>query len=234
MIAPCERSAVDDRAAEGGAVATEKLRQGVHDDIGAKLDRPEQDRRRDSVVHDQRDTMIMGDRRERLEVAQIARRIPDAFAEHRASIVVDELCDGGWPVVRREFDGDAESRQEMCEEGVSGTVQLRYGNDVATRLQQIHDGIMQGRLPTADHQGLEAAFERRDPLFEDLVRRVADSAVPVTLDFEVEQSRSVIGAVERIGNGLIDRNSNRPGGGIWLVSAMNSNGLSLHRFSFRA
>ena len=65
----------------------------MHDDVGAVVDRPQQDRRRHGVVDDQRHAMTMRDRGQRLDVADIAGRIADALAEDRARVVVDQLLD---------------------------------------------------------------------------------------------------------------------------------------------
>ena len=40
IVAPVELAAVDDHAADRGAVAADKLGGRVHDDVGAEVDRP--------------------------------------------------------------------------------------------------------------------------------------------------------------------------------------------------
>ena len=54
-------AAVDDGAAERRAVAAHELGQRMHDDVGAVFDRPQQDRRRDRVVDDQRHAVPVRD-----------------------------------------------------------------------------------------------------------------------------------------------------------------------------
>ena len=49
---PREAAAVDDGAAERRAVAAQEFRQRMDDDVGAVIDRPQQDRRRHGVVDD--------------------------------------------------------------------------------------------------------------------------------------------------------------------------------------
>ena len=61
----------------------------MHDDVGTVVDRLEQDRGCNRIVHDQRDAMPMSSGRKRLNIANIAGRIADAFAEYGAGVFVD-------------------------------------------------------------------------------------------------------------------------------------------------
>jgi hypothetical protein len=63
VFRPGKAAAVDDRAAEGGAVAAEKLRQRMNGDVRTVVERLEQDRGRDRVVDDKRYTVTMSDLR---------------------------------------------------------------------------------------------------------------------------------------------------------------------------
>ena len=93
MLLPVEPAGIDDGAAERGAVAAHEFGQRMHDDVGAVIDRTQQDRRRHRIVDDERHAVTFGDRGQRLDVADIAGRIADAFAEDGARLVVDQLLD---------------------------------------------------------------------------------------------------------------------------------------------
>jgi hypothetical protein len=54
-VAPVEVAAVDDDAADGGAVAADMLGRRVDDDVGAMFERTVQVRRKRGVVDDERD-----------------------------------------------------------------------------------------------------------------------------------------------------------------------------------
>src|SRR2546427_6477795 len=54
-------------------------------------------------------------------------------------------------------------------------------------------------------RSLQAALERGDAPLQDRRGRVADPAIAIPLDLEIEQGRAMVGAVERIRHGLIDR-----------------------------
>ena len=102
----------------------------MHDDVGAVIDRAEQDRRRHRVVDDQRDAVPCADLRQRLDVADIAGRIADAFAEHRAGVLVDQAFDVVGLIGRGEPRRDAEARQQVGEQRVGRAVELRHRHDV--------------------------------------------------------------------------------------------------------
>ena len=62
VLLPGELAAVDDDAAERRAVPAHELRQGMHDDVGAVFDRPQQDGRGNRVVDDQRNAVLWATR----------------------------------------------------------------------------------------------------------------------------------------------------------------------------
>ena len=62
---------------------------------------------------------------ERFDVADIAGRIADALAEHRAGVVVDQRRDGLGAVARGEARLDALAAQDMGEQRVGRAVELR-------------------------------------------------------------------------------------------------------------
>ena len=84
MLLPGEIPAVDDSSAERRAMSTKKLGKGMHNYIGSIFDWPQQDRCRDRIVDDQRNTMLVGDSSQFFDVANIPRRIADAFTKNCA------------------------------------------------------------------------------------------------------------------------------------------------------
>ena len=172
--------------------------------------------------------MLVGDLGELLDIADVARRIADAFAENRAGLVVDQLLDRLGLIDCGKADIDALARQEMREQRVGRAVELRNGNDIAAELGDIERGVVQRGLAGGDAQRFDAAFERRDAPLQHRVRRVADPAVTKALDFEIEQRRAMLGAVECVGDGLIDRHRHGLRGRIDLVTAVNCDGLAAH------
>ena len=209
-------------------MAAHELRQRVHHDVRPVLDRPQQDGRCHRVVDDQRNAVPVRDVREGADIADVPRRVPDAFAEDRLRLVVDQPLDGVGLIGFREPDGDALARQEVREQGVGGPVELRDRDEVAAEFSDVEHRIVQRRLPRAHAQGLQPALEGRDPPLQHRVRRVADAAVAKSLDLEVEQGCSVVGAVERVRDGLIDRDGYGLRRRVDLVAAVNGDRLAFH------
>ncbi len=213
-------------------MAAHELRQRVHHDVGAPLDRSQQDRRRHRVVDDQRHAVPVGDVGQRLDVADVSRRIADALAEHRPGVAVDQALDGGGVIGLGEPHLDALAGQDVGEQGVGGAVELRHRDDVAAHLGDVDHRIVDGGLAGADAQRLEPALERGDALLQHRIGRVVDAGVAEPVDLEVEQRRPVLGAVERVGDGLIDRHRHRLGGGLDVVAAVDRNGLAFHSLTW--
>ena len=224
---PRKAAAVDDGAAERRAVAAHELGQRMHDDVGAVFDRAQQDRRRHRVVDDQRNAVPRADLRQRFDVANIARRIADAFAEDGAGVAVDQLFDCLGLVGLGESHLDALARQQVGEQRIGGAVELRHRDDIAAHAGDIEHRIVQRRLPGGHAQRIDAAFERGDAAFQHLGGRIADPRIAIAFDLEVEQSGAVIGAVEFISYGLIDRHRDGFRRRIGVVAAVHG-----HRFSF--
>src|SRR5580692_644533 len=118
-------------------MAAEKFCQRIHDDVRTVIYGPQQDRRRNSVVDDERNTLCVGYTREALDVADISGGVADALAENRARFVVDQFGNRFGLVALRKADGDSLAWQNMCEECVRGAVKLWDRNNVAAQLSNI-------------------------------------------------------------------------------------------------
>ena len=116
----------------------------------------------------------------------------------------------------------------MREQRVGRAVELRGRDDVAAVVGERDEGVMQRRLAGGGAQRGDAAFELGDAPLEDVGRRIGDARVAKALGFEIEQRRAVIGAVELIGDVLIDRHRDRLGRWIALKTAVDGNRLAAH------
>ena len=212
-------------------MAAEKFRQRMNGDIGAVIERLQQDRGRNRVVDDERYAVAMGDLRQRLDIANIAGRIADGLRENRFGVFVDQLLDGIRLVAVGKARRDALTRQDVSEQRVRRSVELRHGDDVSAGVGQIDQSEMQRRLSGRDRERADAAFELGDALFENSGGRICNPAIAVAFRFEVEQSRAMIGAIEGIGDGLVDRNGDRFGRWIGIVAGVNCNCFVAHCFT---
>ena len=82
-----------------------------------------------------------------------------------------------------------------------------------------------GGLTGRQEQRGDAAFERRDALLDDVLRRVHDAGVDVAGLGEAEQRGGVLGAVERVRRGLVDRQRPRVGGDVGRLAGVDLLGL---------
>ena len=93
-VVPRELARLDQDAADRRAVTVDELRRGVHDDVGAVLDRPAEIRRRERVVDDERDARLV---REWPRTRANRRRRPTGCRSSRRRAA---SCSGGWPRAR--------------------------------------------------------------------------------------------------------------------------------------
>ena len=201
----------------------------MHGDVGAVVERLEQDRGCDRVVDDQWHAMRMCDLGQRLDVADIAGGIADGLGEHGAGVLVDQPGDRVRRVALGEAADDALPRQDVGEQRVRGAVELRHGDDVAAVIGDIDESEMQRGLPGRDRERADATLELGDALFQHGAGRIGDTAVAKTFGLEIEQRGTMVGAVEGVGCGLVDRHGDRVRGGLGLVAGVNSNRLVAHR-----
>jgi hypothetical protein len=151
-----------------------------------------------------------------LEVGDIAQRVADGFAEDSLGLAVDQLLEGVRIAVVGEADLDAVLRQGVGEQVVGAAVQRARRDDVVAGLGNGLDrGGDRGHAGGKGQRG-NAAFHRRDALFQHVLRRVHDAGVDVAGNLQVEQVGAVLGAVEGVGGGLVDRHRDGLGGRVGL------------------
>ena len=90
LLTPGKFSAVHDDPAQRRAMTAHELGERMNDDVGPPVEWPQQDRRCHGVVDDQRHAVAVRDRRERLDVTDIAGGIANALTEHRPGVVIDQ------------------------------------------------------------------------------------------------------------------------------------------------
>jgi hypothetical protein len=131
-------------------------------------------------------------------------------------------------IVLGEAHLDTQLRQHVLEEGVRASVEERHRHDVRPRLGDREDRVVDRRAPGAEGQCGDPALEGGDPLFKHCMRGVHDPGVDVALDLQVEEVRAVLGVVELVRHGLVDRDRYRLGGGIGRVSGVDGDRLVFH------
>ena len=74
----------------------------------------------------------------------------------------------------------------------------------------------------------DAAFHRGDTLFQHVLRRIHDSRIDVAGYLQIEQICAMLGAVEGVGGGLVDRHGDRFGRGFRAVASVDGEGFEFH------
>ncbi len=207
-------------------MAAEVLRRRVDHDVGAPLERPQQIGRRDRVVHDERHARCVGHARDGLDVEDLGLRVGDGLAEeelgvrpHRRPPRVDVLG------VLDEGHLEAELRQRVLQEVDGPAVERWARHDVVARLGDVEDGEGRGGLPGRHEQRPDAALQRGDALLDGILRRVHDPRVDVAELLEGKEVRGVLGVLEDIRGGLVDRQGAGTGRRVRLLSGVDLSGL---------
>ena len=180
------------------------------------------------IVDDERNAVAGADRGQRLDVADIARRIADALAEDRARFLVDQLFDRIGLIGFGKAHGNALARQHMARTACGRAVELRHRDDVAAHLGEVEHRVIERRLPRADAHRLEPALELGDAALKHRDGRIADAAVAEAFGFKIEQGGAMLGAVELVGYGLIDRNRDGLGRRLGLITAVDGDRVTFH------
>jgi hypothetical protein len=173
------------------------------------VERPQEVRRRERVVDDQRDLVLARDARDRLDVEHVDLRVSDRLREDRLRVIADRRAERvGFRRVD-EGDVDAELRKRVRERAVRAAVERCGGDDVIAGTRDVEQRVDVRRLTARDGERTDAALERRDALFEHVARRVHDPRIDVAEFLQREQARGVFGIVERVRRRLIDRDRAR-------------------------
>ena len=85
--------------------------------------------------------------------------ISDALAVDRAGFVIDQLLDCIRMIRLTEPYADSVAGQQVSEETVRGSVELRDRDNVGSQLGHIENSIVNGRLSAADAESFKAALE---------------------------------------------------------------------------
>ena len=151
--------------------------------------------------------------------------VADAFAVNQfgARVGVGGDLFGLGRVDKTHFD--ALLGQGVGEQVVSAAIQGFGGDDVVARFGQSLHGIGNRRHATGHAQGRQAAFYRGQTLFQHGGGRVHDAGVDVAGHGQVKQIRAVLGVVEGIAGGLVNRHGHGFGGWLRLVTGMNGLGF---------
>ena len=127
---PVESPRIDQHAADHDAVAGEELRRRVEHEVGAVLERPHQIRRGERRIDQERQAVLVRERRHARDVEHVEARIAERLAEQQPRLGTDR----GAPRVESRGSTnvvvDAEARQRVVEQVVRAAVERARRDDV--------------------------------------------------------------------------------------------------------
>ena len=185
------------------------------------LDGPEQIGRGQRIVDDQRHARLLGHGRDGGNVGDDAAGIGDQLHENRFRLRAEDRAKAFRVCGVGEAHSPAELLEGLGELVDRAAIELARGDELVTQLKQ---GVENERLRCVTRRHGEcrcAAFERRHTLLKNSLGRVRDAGIDVAESLEIEQRRGVLGVLEDIGRGLIDRCGARARGGVRLGARMD-------------
>ena len=202
---PIEVAAIHDAAADCHSVAIHVLGRGVGHDVNAEFDRTAENRSRERVIDDHRDSVLVSDVGEALEVQNLASRVCNCFAEEALGVRAESLFDffvGSVLVHERAFD--AELLHRDGEEVARAAVNSARANEVVTRFADVEDGVEVGCLTGAREHRSHTTFESGNLVSDSVVGRVLQTGVEVAGSLQVEQVGHVVGRFVLERGALVD------------------------------
>ena len=224
---PVKVARIDHDAADRGAMATDKLGERVHHDVGAVLKRTAQDGSGHRVVHDERHAHGVRGVGPGTKVNHVQRRVAERLHEHRAGVLVGQFGDRLGVVALGEAHFDAELRQRVGEQVVGTAVQLRLGDDVVAGAAHVEYRVGNCSLTGCQSAGGDAALQLGDALLQHIPGGVHDSGVDVARLGKREQVRGVLGIVEDERGRLVDRHGPCIGGRVGCLTPVKGNGVAV-------
>ena len=209
---PVELPAVDQHAADHGAVAREKLGRRVEDEVGAMIEGLHQPGRREGRVDQQWQTVLVGERRDCGQVEHVEPGVAERLAEQQLRGRADRGAPGVDVAGLHERGLDAEAPQGVVQQVVRAAVQRARTHDVRARAGERRDREVQCCLAAGGRDRADPAFERGNALLEHRIGRIRDAAVDVARALHVEQRRSVLAVFEHERGRQVDRHGARAGG----------------------
>ncbi|MCY1537866.1 hypothetical protein D9M68_733780 [compost metagenome] len=178
-------------------------------DVGAVRERTLQHRCGEGVVDDGQQAFAAGDGGHGGDVDQAQVRIGRGLEVDGARLGADGRSHGFRAGEVGEHRAHAEARQALREQREGRAVHNLVDHDFVAALQQREQSRRNGRHAGGGHHAGLRAFQRREPRFEQRLRRVARAAVHVALPFSQADLVEGLDTVLGIRGGQVERRRQR-------------------------
>ena len=216
---PVKVAAVDDHAAQRGAVAADKLGRRMNDNVGTVLQRTEQIRGAKGVIDDDRKAMLLGDLGDGVDVGDIGVGIAKRLEVDDRGVVLDGTLDLSQVVRIDKGSLDAKLGERVLQQVIGAAIDGLLGNHVVAGLGEGLQSVGDGGSTRSDSETSHATLERGDAILKDALSGVGQTAVDVTGVGKTKAVSGVLGVTEHIARGLVDRHSAGVGCGVGALLA---------------
>ena len=202
-------------------MATNPLGGALHHHISAVLDGANQGASSaKGVVNNQRNAMVMGQGSQGFEIGDVEAGVTHRLDIDGLGVLVDLGLKAFRVIAFGEFHLNPQPRELNLELVVGAAVEEGGGDQVVASLHEVGDGQKLRRLPRGGGHSSHATLQRRHPLFKDIGGGVHQAGVDVPEFLQPKEIGAVLGVIEDVGGGLINRNRTGIGGGIRLLASV--------------
>ena len=216
---PVELSTVNDDTAKSRSMTADELGGGMNHDVGAVFQRANQVRRSEGVVDDHRNLVLVGDFRNSLNVRDVGIGIAESLDQDKLGVVLDGSLNFVQVVDIHEGGIHTEGAKGVLQQVVGTAIDGALCHHVVALTGEGRNGVSKGCRTGCNGKACDASFQGGDTLFKNVLGGVGEASVDVARVFQVETVGGMLGAVEHVGGGLVDRNSAGIGGGVCLFLA---------------
>ena len=210
-------------------MAADELGGGVNNDVCAVLQRADQVRGAEGVIHNNRQAVLVGDLCDSVQIGDISVGVAQGFQVDQAGVLLDGILDLFQVVGIHKGSGDAKVGQGMLQQVVAAAVNGLLGNHMAAVLGQGLDGVADSGSTGSNSQASHAAFQGSDALFQHILGGVGQTAVNVAGIGQAKAGSCVGRVVKYVRSGLINGNGAGAGSRIGLFLA----NMKLKRFKMQ-
>ena len=208
---PVEVAAVDDDAADGGAVAAQELGGAVGDDVGAPFERAAEIGRGKGVVDHQRDVVGLCDGRNLFEGEDKDVGIAQGLTVDDLGVGLDCGLKGGRIAGVDKGDVDAQARERVVELVEGAAIEPCAADDVIACAAEGEDGHGLRAVAAAGRDRGHTALKISHTLLKHIGGRIHDAGVDVAELLQRKQIGSMFRIAELVAGRLIDRHGTAAG-----------------------
>ena len=186
VLFPVELAAIHDDTTQRAAVTAQELRSRVHHDVCAMLQRTDQVRRAERIVHDEGDAVLVGYSSHTLQVEHVAVRVAESLGIYYFCVGFDGSLQS-FEVIHIDYRvADALRSQRVGDEVIRTAIEVVGSHYMVARLHNVLQRIGDGGGTRGDSQSCHTALQGSHTVFKHTLRRVGQTTIDITRITETE------------------------------------------------